>query len=124
MNARAEVGQYKSLQAIRSDYELMCFNALQFNREGSCVVMLSYIVVKCEQTCTGDFYWKQAENMYKKGKSYFRELAKGTQTSPYGLEAEQVISAYSRSARLKERESEYAKSNLAGPAERKVMLNE
>ena len=69
----------------------------------------------------GDFYWKQAENMYKKGKTYFRELAKGTQTSPYGLEAEQVISAYSRSTRLKERESEYSKNNLAGPAKRKVV---
>lgn len=101
MNARAEAGQYKSLQALRSDYELMCFNALQFNREG-------------------DFYWKQAENMYKKGKAIFNEFATGTTTSPYGLEAEQVIAAYARALRKKERNAASAASSWTSAADRKA----
>ena len=35
MHAKAREGQYRSTQAVRDDFELMCLNAIRFNRAGS-----------------------------------------------------------------------------------------
>ena len=34
MHAKAREGQYRSTQAVRDDFELMCLNAIRFNRAG------------------------------------------------------------------------------------------
>jgi hypothetical protein len=48
--------------------------------------------------------------MYKKGKEIFKHNAHGTQKSPYGVEADQIILAYQR--REKEKERKASKTGL------------
>ena len=62
MGVKAERGQYKSLQSVRQDFELMCLNAIEFNQDG-------------------DEYWVEARAFYDKGKALFEALPRRTHSS-------------------------------------------
>lgn len=65
-------GQYKSLQALRQDFELMCLNALVFNK-------------------TGDEYWTEAKAFYLRGKRLFEMQSRKSHPSVYTAEIEQIV---------------------------------
>jgi hypothetical protein len=65
MAARSFRGQYKSLQSVRQDFELMCLNALIFNKES-------------------DEYWTEAKAFEMRGREIFLSLQRRTQVSAVG----------------------------------------
>ena len=75
MGLKASRGQYKSLQLLRQDFELMCMNAIEFNK-------------------TGDEYWADALTFYEKGKELFTNMNRVTTTSAYGVEITSVVTSY------------------------------
>ena len=47
MLSKARRGQYKSLQSLRADFELMCLTAIEFNK-------------------AGDEYWVESRTFFRK----------------------------------------------------------
>ena len=74
MSEKAERGQYKSLQSLRQDFELMCLNALTFNKEG-------------------DEYWLDAWAFHELGLRMFQRNARQTKMSTYGVELDTMAKA-------------------------------
>jgi hypothetical protein len=72
MRVKASRGQYKALQALRADFELMCLNALTFNKPD-------------------DEYWTIARLFYNKGISYFSSCKRTTSSSAYGVEVRDLL---------------------------------
>jgi hypothetical protein len=68
-------GLYKSLQALRQDFELMCLNAMVFNS-------------------AGDEYWREARRFNDEVQNMFRLQKRKSHTSAYGFELTQMIESY------------------------------
>lgn len=81
MEAKIQSGQYRSLQSLRSDAELMCLNALVFNP-------------------VGDEYWKEAHSFFPRMQAVFDKYERVTHPSAYAFEAFELINKQSQ--RLKE----------------------
>ena len=75
ITGKASRGMYKSLQALRYDFELMCLNALIFNK-------------------VGDEYWLEAKIYYERGCRVFAQLPRKTTLTPLGLELREIIKTY------------------------------
>lgn len=75
MRGKCERGQYKALQAIRQDFELMCLNALVFNK-------------------TADEYWSFAARFLQKGLQLFEACDRRTKSTAYGVEAVAMVSKH------------------------------
>lgn len=65
-------GQYKSLQALRQDFELMCLNALVFNK-------------------VGDEYWNEARSFFICGSQLFDSQERKSHSTAYAAEIAQIF---------------------------------
>ena len=65
-------GQYKSLQALRQDFELMCLNALVFNK-------------------IGDEYWTEARSFFVSGSQLFDSQERKSHSTAYAAEIAQIF---------------------------------
>ena len=65
-------GQYKSLQALRQDFELMCLNALVFNK-------------------VGDEYWREARSFFMLGSQLFDSQERKSHSTTYATEIAQIF---------------------------------
>lgn len=79
MRAKAERGQYKALQTLRADFELMCLNALTFNKPD-------------------DEYWAIARLFHHRGVAHFASCKRATTCSAYGLEVRDLLKLAKQSA--------------------------
>lgn len=101
MQGKAKKGQYKSLQALRQDFELMCLNAIRFNK-------------------VHDQYWNAAKKFYVQGVLIFDEHTRKSHQTAYGLELQEVLDEYAttenRNSRKKKpkRKSEDHNANSIG----------
>ena len=77
MKDKANRGFYKSLQSLRQDFELMCLNAVVFNK-------------------TGDEYWTAAVDFQKRGKYIFENLKRATHITAFGAEMAELLSSLSK----------------------------
>lgn len=75
ITSKANKGMYKSLRSLRYDFELMCLNALIFNK-------------------VGDEYWLEAKTYYERGCKIFAQLPRKTTSTPLGLELREIIKKY------------------------------
>lgn len=75
MDRKARKGIYKSLQALRQDFELMCLNAIVFNKDG-------------------DEYWREARAYHMKCRNIFDSLARRTHVTAYGVELAEMVKDY------------------------------
>ena len=81
MSQKANKGQYKSLQSLRQDFELMCNNALLFNKPG-------------------DEYFSASVAFFERIEGYFESLQRQTHITAFGVEATSMIKEYRDSVRL------------------------
>ena len=87
-------GLYKSLQALRQDFELMCLNAILFNTPG-------------------DEYWREARRFYDEVQRIFQNQKRKSHGSAFGAELKEAVLAYDhrveeeRLAKLKKRKVSY-----------------
>lgn len=72
MDKKARKGIYKSLQALRQDFELMCLNAIVFNKHG-------------------DEYWREARSYHMRCRNIFDNLARRTHVTAYGVELAEMV---------------------------------
>ena len=78
-------GQYKSLQALRQDFELMCLNALVYNKKGlTCRLINSYLSID-------DEYWVEAKTVFLKGTRGFENQNRKSHCSAYGAEVNGIL---------------------------------
>jgi hypothetical protein len=82
MSEKVSSGQYKSLQSLRSDTELMCLNALTFNK-------------------LGDEYWKDAKVFLYKAFDIFKNSNCATHLTAFGLEAIHLYKSQEKQASVK-----------------------
>ena len=75
------------MQSVRQDFELMCLNALVFNK-------------------VTDEYWLEAKNFEIKGQSIFQALNRRTQTSAFGAEIADIMAEQDRWEKKKEKKEE------------------
>ena len=90
MHAKAERGQYKSMQSLREDFELMCLNAMVYNKED-------------------DEWWTAAREFEARGQEVFRRLGRRTQPTAFGAEIAEILEAHSRKALQKATDAEAAR---------------
>ena len=67
MEKKAMSGLYKSLQSLRQDFELMCLNAMVFNK-------------------VGDEYWRESRTFLESGLVLFQNMQRSTTMSTFGAE--------------------------------------
>ncbi len=67
MEKKAMAGLYKSLQSLRQDFELMCLNAMVFNK-------------------VGDEYWRESRTFHESGVALFKNMQRTTTMSTFGAE--------------------------------------
>eukprot|EP01041_Mallomonas_annulata_P005210 gene5210-10429_t len=77
---RIRSGQYKSLQLLRADVELMCLNALTFNK-------------------VGDEYWLDARQFSQGALALFSSFPRVTSISAYGMEVSELCKKHDATAR-------------------------
>lgn len=80
MSQKASKAQYKSLQSLRQDFELMCNNALLFNKPG-------------------DEYFTASLAFFEKMEAYFETLQRQTHITAFGVEASAMVKEYRESLR-------------------------
>jgi hypothetical protein len=68
-------GNYKSVQTLRQDWEMMCLNAIIFNKPG-------------------DEYWREAERCYYAGIQVFSSLTRQSHLSAFGVELKTLLEKY------------------------------
>ena len=90
MCTKAERGQYKSMQSLREDFELMCLNAMIYNKEG-------------------DEWWTAAREFEARGQEVFRSLGRRTQSTAFGAEIAEILEAHGHKALQKSNEAEAAR---------------
>lgn len=77
MKDKANRGLYKSLQSLRQDFELMCLNAVVFNK-------------------SGDEYWTAAIDFQKRGKNTFDNLKRATHITAFGAEMAELLANFNK----------------------------
>ena len=90
MRAKAERGQYKSMQSLREDFELMCLNAMVYNKED-------------------DEWWTAARDFEARGQEVFRSLGRRTQPTAFGAEIAEILEAHGHKALQKATDAEAAR---------------
>lgn len=75
MAIKAQKGQYKSMQILRQDFELMCLNALVFNK-------------------MGDEYFLSSMHFFDKVQDYFVNMTRQTNITAFGVEASSIVASY------------------------------
>lgn len=86
MRGKAERGHYKAMQAVRTDFELMCHNALLFNKsEDEYFKFAVQYFQRVTETIFGDA---------GKAVDGVRERERRTKQSAYGSEAQAIIQRY------------------------------
>ena len=94
MRSKASRGQYKSLQSLRQDFELMCLNALVFNQDG-------------------DEYWQESKTFFDKGLKLFEMSNRRTSVSTFGVELNDMLQAIVTKAKSKkDKEDEQRRTML------------
>lgn len=94
-------GLYKSLQALRQDFELMCLNAMVFNT-------------------SGDEYWREARRFNEEVQHMFRLQKRKSHASAYGFELQQLITAHDaaqEALRVSKLQPKKRKNNATGGLE-------
>lgn len=76
MATSAKRGYYKSLQSLRQDFELMCLNALIFNKKG-------------------DEYWAEARDYFENvTKEIFNKMQRRSVVTAYGIEIRELLERF------------------------------
>ena len=94
MEKKAMSGKYKSLQSLRQDFELMCLNAMVFNK-------------------VGDEYWRESRTFHESGVALFSNMQRSTTMSTFGAEIAMMTKKLDNEAAAEIEAGETAKKEQA-----------